>query len=47
MPGQNATVTVNFNSTTAIGRQDRIVNLHSNDPKSPAKLRYKGTVSTK
>jgi hypothetical protein len=44
-PGQHAKVTVVFNTRSAYGRQDRTVLLHSNDPHSPVKLRYKGTVS--
>jgi hypothetical protein len=47
LPGQKEKVSVNFNTTTVYGRQDRVVYLISNDPKSPAKLRYKGTVSNK
>lgn len=47
LPGQKATVVVNFNTTTVWGRQDRVVLLHSNDPKGPAKLRYKGVVMDK
>lgn len=46
LPGQKAKVTVIFNSTTTYGRQDRVVYVHSNDPKSPHKLRYKGIVSS-
>lgn len=46
-PGKHAKVTVIFNTATVYGRQDREVLLHSNDPRSPLKLRYKGTVSQK
>jgi hypothetical protein len=45
LPGQKVKVIVNFNTTTVWGRQDRVVYLNSNDPKSPHKLRYKGIVS--
>lgn len=45
LPGQKQNITVNFDTKTVYGRQDRVVLLHSNDPKSPAKLRYKGVVS--
>jgi len=45
LPGQKQNITVNFDTKTVYGRQDRIVLLHSNDPKSPAKLRYKGVVT--
>jgi hypothetical protein len=47
LPGAKTTVTVNFNTATVYGRQDRVVELSSNDPKGPVKLRYKGTVSMK
>jgi hypothetical protein len=46
-PGQSVKVTVNFDTKTVYDRQDRTVNLISNDPKSPHKLRYKGVVLTK
>lgn len=45
LPGQKQNITVNFDTKPVYGRQDRVVLLHSNDPKSPAKLRYKGVVS--
>lgn len=44
LPGQSATVTVTFNTKTVYERQDRIVYLHSNDPRSPSKIRFKGFV---
>jgi hypothetical protein len=47
LPGQKAKIMVVFNTTTTYGRQDRVVFVKSNDPKSPHKLRYKGTVSQK
>lgn len=46
-PNQTATVTVSFDTKTVYDRQDRIVELQSNDPKSPTKIRYKGIVSRK
>ena len=45
LPNQKATIVVSFDTKSAYGRQDRIVKIFSNDPKSPAKLRFKGTVS--
>jgi hypothetical protein len=47
LPGQKAHVTLIFNTATVYGRQDRVLKIHSNDPSGPAKLRYKGTVSSK
>lgn len=47
LPGQKTSVLVLFNTKTVYGRQDRVVLLHSNAINSPAKLRYKGTVSNK
>jgi hypothetical protein len=47
MPGAAATVSVSFDTKGAYGRQDRVVELFSNDPKSPHRLRFKGTVETK
>lgn len=44
LPGQKTIVTVNFNTKTVYGRQDRVVLLLSNTPKGPVKLRYKGIV---
>jgi len=46
-PGQTAKVTVNFDTKTVYDRQDRVVLLKSNDPKSPSKIRYKGVVLKK
>lgn len=46
-PGQKATVLIIFDTKTVYDRQDRTVNLISNDPSSPQKLRYKGIVLTK
>ncbi|MCE3228724.1 MAG: hypothetical protein K0S32_3275 [Bacteroidetes bacterium] len=46
-PGQSAKITVNFDTKTVYDRQDRTVNVVSNDPKGPHKLRYKGVVLTK
>jgi hypothetical protein len=47
LPGTSAVVTIEFKTTAAIGRQDRIVEVFSNDPKSPARLRFKGSVDEK
>jgi hypothetical protein len=47
MPGQQATISVSFNTSDAYGRQDRVVELYSNDPASPGKLRFKGVVLKK
>ncbi len=44
LPGQATIVTVNFNTTTVYGRQDREVYLNSNALGGPTKLRYKGFV---
>lgn len=46
-PGETAKVTVNFDTKTVYDRQDRVVLLKSNDPKSPSKIRYKGVVLKK
>ncbi|MEI8136234.1 MAG: DUF1573 domain-containing protein [Bacteroidota bacterium] len=46
-PNQSATVIVSFDTKTVYDRQDRIVLLSSNDPKSPTKIRYKGIVKRK
>lgn len=46
-PNQSAKITVNFNTNTVYDRQDRVVIIRSNDPKTPAKIRYKGIVSRK
>ena len=47
LPGHTSTVTIIFDTETTYDRQDRTVLLHSNDPKSPHKLRYKGVVLRK
>lgn len=47
LPGQSASVVVNFNTATVYGRQDREVFLISNDPTGPVSLRYKGVVTGK
>ncbi|MBA2610446.1 MAG: DUF1573 domain-containing protein [Bacteroidetes bacterium] len=46
-PGQSAKVIVSFDTKTVYDRQDRVVLVKSNDPKSPAKIRYKGIVLRK
>lgn len=47
LPGKTTTIQVTFDSKHAYGKQDRIVYIFSNDPKSPAKIRFKGTVDYK
>ena len=47
LPNQAGQITVIFDTKSAYGRQDRVVFVKSNDPKSPAKLRYKGIVLQK
>lgn len=47
LPGQQARVVVSFDTKTVYERQDRIVYLQSNDPKSPTKIRFKGFVQKK
>lgn len=47
MPGQSVKVIINFDTKTVYDRQDRTIELISNDPKGPHKLRYKGVVLTK
>jgi hypothetical protein len=44
LPGHSTTVTIIFDTESTYDRQDRTVLLHSNDPKGPHKLRYKGVV---
>ncbi|MCW3076045.1 MAG: hypothetical protein JWO32_654 [Bacteroidetes bacterium] len=46
-PGQSAKVIINFDTKTVYDRQDRIIELISNDSGSPHKLRYKGVVLAK
>ncbi|MES2568025.1 MAG: DUF1573 domain-containing protein [Bacteroidota bacterium] len=43
-PGQSGKITVQFNTKTVYDRQDRIVEIISNDRNSPQKLRFKGVV---
>ena len=43
-PGKSTTVMVVFQTKSAYGRQDRVVEVFSNDPRSPLKLRFKGVV---
>ncbi len=42
--GKYGTIEVLFDTTPTYDRQDRMVEVISNDPKSPHKLRYKGVV---
>ncbi|MGZ3866896.1 MAG: DUF1573 domain-containing protein [Bacteroidia bacterium] len=46
-PGQTGTVTIVFDTAPTYDRQDRTVEVLSNDPKSPAKIRFKGVVMQK
>ena len=42
LPGQSSTVTVNFDTKTVYGRQERIVKLYTNAAEKPVNLKYKG-----
>jgi hypothetical protein len=44
-PGQTSLVKVKFNTKTVYGRQDRTVDILSNDPHSPSRVRFKANVS--
>jgi hypothetical protein len=46
-PGQKGNVVVTFDTAPTYDRQDRIVEVFSNDQKSPAKIRFKGVVLVK
>lgn len=46
-PNQSVKIFVSFDTKTVYDRQDRLVLLKSNDPKSPSRIRYKGIVSRK
>jgi hypothetical protein len=46
-PGQKGSVLVVFDTAPTYDRQDRIVEVFSNDPKSPNKIRFKGVVLNK
>ncbi|MGZ3899111.1 MAG: DUF1573 domain-containing protein [Bacteroidia bacterium] len=46
-PAQSVKVIVSFDTKSVYDRQDRTVDLLSNDPKSPHKIRYKGIVLNK
>lgn len=43
-PGQKGKVTVTFDTKSVYDRQDRIVEIISNAPHSPIKIRFKGVV---
>jgi hypothetical protein len=47
LPGKATTITVTFNTSSAIGRQDRVVKVYCNDPKKLIRLRFKGDVDSK
>jgi len=44
LPAQKTTITIIFDTKTVYDRQDRVVEVFSNDTKGPHKLRYKGVV---
>ena len=46
-PNQSGKIIVNFDTKTVYDRQDRVIIVRSNDPKSPSKIRYKGNVLRK
>lgn len=46
-PRQKGQVAVVFDTAPTYDRQDRTVEVISNDPKSPSKIRFKGVVLTK
>ncbi len=46
-PLQESEIVVHFDTNTVYDRQDRVVELFSNDPSSPAKIRFKGVVLRK
>ncbi len=43
-PGQKGIIEVTFDTTSTYDRQDRIVEVISNSPTSPNKIRFKGVV---
>ncbi len=45
LPGKFAEITVSFKTDAAIGLQDRVVKVYSNDRKGPLKLRFRGIVN--
>ncbi len=47
LPGKQDTLFVIFDSANAIGRQDRTVEIFSNDPEAPVKIRFKGVILSK
>lgn len=44
LPGESGEIKITFNTQTVYDRQDRIVEIYSNDPKKLHKLRFKGVV---
>jgi len=44
LAGQQATITLTFETQNVYYRQDRVAFINSNDPQGPAKIRYKGVV---
>jgi hypothetical protein len=47
LPGKTAEISVSFKTDAAIGLQDRVVKVFSNDGKGPLKLRFNGVVQEK
>jgi hypothetical protein len=47
LPKEKAKIIVNFNTQTVYDRQDRLIQIFSNDKNSPATLRFKGVVINK
>jgi hypothetical protein len=44
LPGKYGEIEVLFDTSPTYDRQDRVVEIFSNDPKSPQKIRFKGVV---
>ena len=44
LPGKSNSIEVMFDTSPTYDRQDRVVEVFSNDPKSPQKIRFKGVV---
>ena len=44
LPGKTGVIDVLFDTAPAHGRQDRTVEIHSNEVNSPQKIRFKGVV---
>jgi len=44
LPGKAGSIDISLDTSPAHGRQDRMVEIFSNDEKSPQKIRFKGVV---